>query len=199
MWHHLATFGASTTFCERKTVGNTVKREISALTHQKNCNITFFFFLCQTCFVFLHVYYYLICLSVSSHDINDFNPFKIHLDFNPQPNSHQPFQIKSKMIAQWWTITAVFFFCFFFWIRCDNHTSSIIINFTQGHNALNMTERQRGSQCKVERGKHLYLPCRSPLQTNTAAEETIHVNTRLYLYYKAFYLNFLHCAIKMNK
>ena len=115
MWHHLATFGASTTFCERKTVGNTVKREISALTHQKNCNITFFFFfLCQTCFVFLHVYYYLICLSVSSHDINDFNLFKIHLVFNPQPNSHQPFQIKSKMIAQWWTITAVFFFCFFF-------------------------------------------------------------------------------------
>lgn len=41
MWHHLATFGASTTFCECKTVGNTVKREISVLTHQKNCNITF--------------------------------------------------------------------------------------------------------------------------------------------------------------
>lgn len=155
MWHHLATSGASTTFCEYKTVGNTVKREISVLTQLKH------HFWCQTCFVFLHVYYYLICLSVSSH-VKDFNPFDIHLYFNPQPNSYQPFQIKSKMIAQWWTITAE---GFFFLIRCDN--------FTQGHNALNVTERQRGQQWKVERGKHSYLPCRSSLQTHCIQQRSI--------------------------
>ena len=45
----------------------------------------------------------------------------------------------------------------FFFLRCDNHPSIIIINFTQGDAALNGTDRQTKKEAEQRGGWEIIL------------------------------------------